>query len=255
MATHCAGCHAALSGPFCAQCGQRAGEGRLTLRTVGGHMVADAFDMNRGLLFTALELSRRPGAAIRAYVEGDRARFTNPVKYFLIMATITTLAYVATGAAAHMEAEMIVGATHDSPHASRMAEALRRGADMMRTYMNLVMAASVPFSAIATRLLFRRAGMNVAEHAVFNLYAYAHVSLLFVASLLAGVAVGFSYEASTGLFMLLTTLYVGWAAQGFFQMRLLPAMLLAAAATLLTTVVYSAAVVVALGVYTAVLMR
>ncbi|HEX8830071.1 MAG TPA: DUF3667 domain-containing protein [Longimicrobium sp.] len=251
--TTCASCRAPMSGPFCARCGQRAREGRLTLRTVAGHVV-EAFDVNRGLLFTALELSRRPGAAIREYVDGQTVRFTNPVKYFLILATLTTLAYVATGAAAEMEAEMIVGATHESPDA-RLSEALRQASEVVRTYLNLVMAASVPFSALATRLLFRRAGMNLAEHAVFNLYAYAHTSLFFVAALVAGMAAGISYESSTGVYLLLTVAYIGWAAQGFFQMRLLPALLRSAVAMFLTSLVYSVVVVAGIGAYAAVLMR
>jgi hypothetical protein len=243
-----------MSGPFCAHCGQRVREGRLTLRSVAGHM-AEAFDVNRGLLFTALQLSRHPGTAIRAYVDGQTVRFTNPVKYFLILATLTTLAYVASGAAAQMESEMIAGAAHGSPNEVRLNEALGEAATVVRTYMNLVMAASVPFAALATRVLFRRAGMNIAEHAVFNLYAYAHTSLLFIAAILLGTAAGVSYETSTGVYLLLTAAYVGWAAQGFFQMRLVPALLRSAVAMFLTSAVYSACVITGVAVYTTVLLR
>ncbi|HEX8432313.1 MAG TPA: hypothetical protein VF625_13575, partial [Longimicrobium sp.] len=48
----CAGCGASMSGEFCAECGQRAWRGRFTMRTLFTNLVADAFDLNRGLPYT-----------------------------------------------------------------------------------------------------------------------------------------------------------------------------------------------------------
>lgn len=80
----CANCDAALSGPFCAQCGQRAH----LHRTIGEvfHEFLHGITHFDGKAWTTLPmLLFRPGTLTRSYIEGHRARYIAPVPLFLLV--------------------------------------------------------------------------------------------------------------------------------------------------------------------------
>ncbi|OSZ71982.1 hypothetical protein CAP39_00930 [Sphingomonas sp. IBVSS1] len=80
----CANCGAALSGPFCGQCGQRAH----LHRSVGEvfHEFLHGITHFDGKAWTTLPmLVFRPGKLTRAYIEGQRARYIAPVPLFLLV--------------------------------------------------------------------------------------------------------------------------------------------------------------------------
>lgn len=80
----CANCGAALAGPFCAQCGQRAH----LHRSVGDvfHEFLHGITHFDGKAWTTLPmLLFRPGKLTRSYIEGHRARHIAPVPLFLLV--------------------------------------------------------------------------------------------------------------------------------------------------------------------------
>lgn len=80
----CANCGAALSGPFCAQCGQRAH----LHRTIGEvfHEFLHGITHFDGKAWKTLPmLVFRPGTLTRSYIEGQRARHIAPVPLFLLV--------------------------------------------------------------------------------------------------------------------------------------------------------------------------
>lgn len=80
----CPNCTAPLSGPFCAQCGQRAH----LHRSVGEvfHEFLHGITHFDGKAWTTLPmLIFRPGTLTRSYIEGQRARYIAPVPLFLLV--------------------------------------------------------------------------------------------------------------------------------------------------------------------------
>lgn len=207
-ATECVECGAPGVRAYCAACGQPAYRGRFTLKSIFTRLLAGAFDLDRGLLFTALELSRRPGEAIAAYVAGRTVRYANPVKYYLVAAAITTVVYISSGAAAASMQSFGAGGAQQA-----------RAVELMGRYLNLVMALGLPFIAAASRLLFRRAGYNLAEHLIFNTFVYAQQCLIFVVMTGAGWLAGANLNAMTTVSMAAGQVYYAWAAAGFFRVR------------------------------------
>ncbi|HEX2189067.1 MAG TPA: DUF3667 domain-containing protein [Longimicrobiaceae bacterium] len=227
----CASCGASLAGEYCHACGQRARRGRFTVRGIFAHLVTDAFDLNRGLLFTAVALTVRPGAAIRDYVDGATARYTNPVKYLVVCVALAVFASVQVGVTRDMAGGFAEGMGAESAAvAERIGEVLSR-------YMNVIMAAAVPFMALYSRALFRRSGLNFAEHLIFSVYVYAQQSLLFLPFLPLTM-----YGATKDWGMLGYTAaiaaYYAWAAAGFFRERWRSAMPRALGVLALGTVTY-----------------
>lgn len=248
--TVCITCGTAGMRAYCPACGQPRPRGRFTLRGITAHLVADAFDLNRGLLFTALELLRRPGPAVRDYVAGRTVRYANPVRYLLILAALTTLVYLQMGITTELSADFTTG-LNESAKAGALADAQRVN-DFVTRYMNLFLVMSVPFAAMASRLFFRRSGYNLAENLVFNTFVYAQACLFFVLIMgvvhfggLGGQAMGMV------VYMVASTAYYAWAAAAFFRERPLSALLRTVGTTVLSVIAYML-VLMAMGIVWAV---
>jgi hypothetical protein len=223
---------------FCPRCGQPAPRGRLTLRGIASHMATDAFDINRGLFFTALELMRRPGAALREYVAGRTVRYASPARYLVIVLAITTLVYLKIGIVNEMGTDFTSGmnAAGESP----VVVDARKVNELAAKYMNLILALSVPFLTLASRMVFRRSGYNLAENLVFNTFVYAQQCLFFVL-IAGGVHFGGLGGQSVWLpvYLVASTAYYAWAAFGFFAgQRPVPTVLRAVGAVLLGYLFY-----------------
>jgi hypothetical protein len=94
--TSCLNCGASLSGPFCAECGQRDIPPYPSTR----ELVVDAFWELSGwdgrFVTTVRALVQRPGMLTREFLEGRRARFLSPLRLYLL----ASLAYFVLEAAA-----------------------------------------------------------------------------------------------------------------------------------------------------------
>ncbi len=243
-AAACATCGAHHPGDFCNGCGQRAVRERFTLRSILTQLVTDAFDLNRGLLFTAVALFRRPGRVVREYVSGATVRYTNPVKYLVVCVALVVFATIQLGATGEVAGGFTAGYGADS------AAKVQRVTELLNRYMNVLMALAVPFMAAASRLFFRRAGLNYAEHLIFNLYVYAQQSLLFLPFV---PFLGLRLPALRALpllaYCLAMLVYYAWAATAFFGQRPVPGVLRALATQMVGAVAYAMAMALAVAAF------
>lgn len=81
---HCANCDAALSGNFCANCGQQAHVHR-SLAHVGEEFLHGITHFDGKAWQTLPMLAFRPGKLTRDYIMGKRARYIAPVPLFLLV--------------------------------------------------------------------------------------------------------------------------------------------------------------------------
>src|SRR5512146_1516187 len=79
---NCLNCQAPLTGPFCAQCGQRAHVHR-SVRGFLQDFVQGLFSFEGKIWRTLPMLAWRPGEMTRRYIAGERARFVSPVALYL----------------------------------------------------------------------------------------------------------------------------------------------------------------------------
>ncbi len=211
----CVSCGGSLLGQFCHGCGQRVQPGRLTVRGIVSHLVTDAFDLNRGLLFTATALFRRPGEAVREYLAGSTVRYTNPVKYLLVLVALTVLMFMRLDVV-----EMQVG-MFSGDVAGKSAQVQQLHAQFsawLSQHMNLLMIAGVPVIAWLSRRLFRSAGFTYAEHLVFNVFAYAQMCILTLLLLPLTQAAGLGREGMMAV-SLVNVAYSVWALASFTRSR------------------------------------
>ncbi|WP_323762328.1 DUF3667 domain-containing protein [Maricaulis sp.] len=81
----CANCGAALTGPFCGQCGQSSTEIRRPILVLVTDTIGDIFVWDGRFLSTLRALFSRPGTLARAYADGQRARWTPPIRLYLLV--------------------------------------------------------------------------------------------------------------------------------------------------------------------------
>jgi hypothetical protein len=82
-ASHCLNCGAALGGPFCQACGQKAASVHLGFGHVLHEVIHEFLHLD-GKIFTTLKvLVTQPGQLTKDLVEGHRARFVTPLRLYL----------------------------------------------------------------------------------------------------------------------------------------------------------------------------
>lgn len=84
----CLNCDAALSGPFCAQCGQRDVPPYPSVRELATEAVSEFSGWDGRLLATTRALLLRPGFLTLEFLEGRRARYISPLRLYLSASVI-----------------------------------------------------------------------------------------------------------------------------------------------------------------------
>lgn len=243
----CPNCETDRVGAFCHGCGQRDLGERLTLRRLWGEFASRVFNLDRGLLHTVVAALRQPGAVAADYVAGRRRTYTNPLSFFLLVATVSLLTMqlfedqmIATGSPGfYREAEREEAAAaapapdHEaSPTENAMAAAADRlngddGTGLMRVYMEGMTRYNTPLSLLLAlylvppfRLLFGN-DRNVAELSVFALYAVGAMTLI-ATLMLPLMFIGDGPTGAlvmTGVMFLMYLGYGAWGAVGFYRER------------------------------------
>ncbi len=86
--TACLNCGTALTGPYCANCGQAAHVHR-TLAAFFHDLLHGVFHFEGKILHTVPLLAWRPGRLTREYIDGRRASYISPVALFLFVVFVT----------------------------------------------------------------------------------------------------------------------------------------------------------------------
>lgn len=227
----CASCGTLLTGAFCAACGQRAvlrlTTTRLTLQALA------TFDLERGVISTTLALFRHPGVVVLDYLRGRTNPYTSPIKHFVLILSLVQVAALIAGTTT----EVAAGFVATQRAGADLGAASAAGA--LDRFFVLLVAPGVPILAGVQRWIFRRAGLNYAEHLVFALYVAAQQLLLLLpAFVLSGGA-----KSTLALFGLLTSVlasiaYYAWAAFGVFGGSRTDSLGRSLAALSLTTITY-----------------
>lgn len=79
---NCLNCRAALTGPYCAACGQKAHVHR-SVRAFFQDFLQSLFNFEGKIWRTLPMLAWRPGEMTRRYIAGERARFISPIALYL----------------------------------------------------------------------------------------------------------------------------------------------------------------------------
>jgi hypothetical protein len=95
----CLNCGAALTGAYCAACGQAARVHR-SFASLGHDILHGVFHFDTKLWRTLPELVLRPGRLTRRYIDGERAKFISPMALYLLSVFLMYAVFSFTGGVA-----------------------------------------------------------------------------------------------------------------------------------------------------------
>jgi len=93
--TNCLNCGAALTGPFCSDCGQRALPPHPTVRELLGDAFAEFSGFDGTLAGTVRKLLGRPGELTADVLQGRRRRYVSPLRIYLAASVLYFIAAAA----------------------------------------------------------------------------------------------------------------------------------------------------------------
>ncbi len=166
---HCLNCGESLVEQYCAKCGQNNRADRLRTRDIAGQLVQEVFDFEQPLLRTVAQLTYRPGQMCLEYIEGKRKRYSNPLRYCLVMLFL----FVVTSLVCDVDPSRLFKVTVSSQSAEDAQQLkiyIRETQEFIMGTFNYVIMAAIPFLALLLKLLFLRSHRNYAEHLVFVMF-------------------------------------------------------------------------------------
>jgi Protein of unknown function (DUF3667) len=207
LSSQCQNCNATVTfgQAYCSACGQKRIFERLTLREIAHELIHAVLHVDRSAISLVRMLLVRPGTVALDYVQGRRKRYFGPFGFLFIVVAAATAAFAVAG--------FRVVPTKDSNDV----------ADFLQNHMNLVMFGEVPLLAAFSRLFYRRAGFNFAEHLVLAAYT-SGLRVLIAAVFLIPAWWLFRPANATGFylylgFLMVWAMYFGFAASQFFSGR------------------------------------
>lgn len=232
------------------------------------------FSLEKGALFTTLQLLRRPGETIRSYLGGSRKKLTNPIRYLAMATAFVTLGYVTLmpreqfvdnveqgmgmgGGAETLEPEDTIDTSTvqellstleteaDDPfQVAKIREAKKilgesvqeRVAEISLTWMNVFLLCALPINTLLSWLAFRKAKHNIAEHVAINSYVLGFQNLLAIVFLPPSVL--HSPELWSLIYLACSYFYQVTAWRQTFQLKGLGGNLLCLLLVLVCTILY-----------------
>lgn len=199
----CKNCETDFEGKYCPNCGQKAKTRRITTAHVLDDLRQAVVHFDKGFLFTIMELTRRPGHAVRDFIEGKRANLMKPVKFTVWASALSFLVFHLVGLDDQMMEIMRAG----NPDFAK-TEKLSR---FFFEHTTLMMLAMIPTLALFSWAMLRRHAYNYAEHFVAMAFLMGQCSVFSVPMSLVQRWLGAtSINAYMVLPLLLWVGYVGW---------------------------------------------
>jgi hypothetical protein len=173
----CLNCGAALSGPYCAACGQPDSETNITLRGMLAELAEDVLNWDSRFLTSVRQLLLKPGFLTTEYLAGHRARHAPPFRLFLLGSVLflaaggsSSIAPMVAAGSGRIEVDTAGAVTH-----SGLLGRIERGSQVLnhdpeRTkrlwFHSFVWALFllVPIFALLLRLVFAGGGVHYPGH-------------------------------------------------------------------------------------------
>lgn len=195
----CGNCDAAMTGEFCAACGQRRAQ-RLSFRRSLSEAWTHLAELDFALARTFAGMCTRPGALVLEYLAGRRRRYSNPFRYAFI---VTTVAVVAIN---------LLDIDVSMPGVPIETERDRAAIRLMTALISYLFFPAILLLAWLQWLPGRKGRFAYAELLVFDAYCLSHAGL-FAAVL--GPVLPPGQPAGLAALMACQLAYIAWCLRAF----------------------------------------
>lgn len=212
----CKNCGREFTGNYCFNCGQNASVRRFDFKYFLRESFFSSLDIEKGFFHSILILFKRPGHAIRDYLEGKRLSLMVPIRFLLIFAAIATFISL------RYKLFEISRERLDIPIPD-INEFLKYAEDYATLTGNII---PIPVFALFSWLFFRRYEFNYTENIILNIFISAQqLVILVIISPLFEI-----FPSQRPVFILLytiiTMLYNLWVLMQFFRPPLITGLML-----------------------------
>ena len=151
----CKNCHQVFEGHYCNNCGQPAETHKIDTKFLAHDLQHGLFHLDGGIFYSAREMFRRPGHAVREYIEGKRIRHYKPLSMTLVLAGIYVLIYHALG-------------INIFSNKNRTDFDYQATGEWLMHHYAIITLLLIPVYSLASYIVFRRQGYNFTEHLILN---------------------------------------------------------------------------------------
>lgn len=232
--TLCKNCNHRFHGNFCNHCGQAADTHKLSLHHIWHDLQHGLFHFDNGIFYTSKQLLTRPGNAIRDFINGKRVRYFKPLSFVIVLATLYGLLN-----------HYLIDKSFDEQHIQTANDVVDAYEKVTRWIFNHLAYAALILTfttTLASHLVFKKQGYNLAEHLVLNTYYRGLVLvialLLFPLSYLSHRGGAEGLKTYAWLAQMIDFLLMYWCyAQFFNQLTKLQSLALTALTHILMTII------------------
>ncbi|MGV3764530.1 MAG: DUF3667 domain-containing protein [Chitinophagaceae bacterium] len=212
---------------FCQKCAQKTDTHRLTLAHFFHEFFHAFTHTDKGILHLLKELALRPGLVAREYVAGKRKKYFNPFTFFLLIMgffVFTGTVFRKADIAIRPDEQVLLQIPSEEGKKQYIATMGRveNVRNFTNKHGNVIAMVAIPFISLITWCLFRRKGLNYAEHLTANMLFITFSNLLFAlivfplaAALKGGTGLGMVYLFA----FLIQAFYLSWGLNGFLQLK------------------------------------
>lgn len=205
----CLNCGEQIEAQFCPHCGQKSITARFTILYLLKRAFIHTMDLDGPFLSTMLSLFKRPGHAIREYVNGKRVSFFDPGKLLVLTGAISTIVVI------HYNA-VVVTTQNDIPFLKDIGIGTKAFFEYGQKYNTLVNLIALPVFSFFTWMFFSKK-YNFAENLVLNTYISSiQLGLLVLALPIIEFNPNWQ-DVVIAVYSFVTLIYYVWVVLTFFQ--------------------------------------
>jgi len=216
----CKNCNNHFQGMFCNQCGQKVINTRITIKHLF-EIAFDSFNIHKGLLFTIKLMFTNPGLLINDYLNGRTKDYYNPLKYLLLIASISALfmLWFKIFDANIQNTNELMGIEGKATQLQSVITGY------MKNFLHFLTILTLPFYSLVSKWIFKKHKLYYAEHLTINSYLFAQITLIQIFTIFLVFLIPELTKFMLAFGSVIFLAYYTYALRGVFNIKLLKSFL------------------------------
>ncbi len=174
----CLNCKTEFEGKYCPECGQASKTKRLNVRIMIKGVLEGFFDLQKPLYQTIIGLTIHPGRVVSEYVEGQRKKYANPIKYSLTVSALMILITQYRGTTVNTARESFVADPTAPEFITTFITHFSEFMDAIMPYSQIINMVWMPWLAVILFVFYKKFNYRIAEHMAFGFFIFGHLTLI-----------------------------------------------------------------------------
>lgn len=191
---------------FCPTCGAKVIRHRLTIKNIWQDLSFQFFNWDNTFFKTFKHLFTKPEGVIGGFISGTRKKYMNPISYFTIAITLTSILvfFMKKAFPEGFDFDIMDTGIYDAQTNKRMT-------DFLLNFYNILFIIQIPVYAVAGYISLLDKKFLFSEHLVTFIYTQAQYSITSAPVTLIVILLAPTYYMALGfIFIVLTLIYSLW---------------------------------------------